>query len=87
MCITTAELQELKNAVTVLQPFEVATRETSAEKCFSVSTLILLAKSLMHFVTYCDNHDMPLVQGLQTQLLCRFGAMESNHNLAYLIQD
>jgi len=35
MCITTAELQQLKNAVTVLQPFQAATRETSAEKGFS----------------------------------------------------
>ena len=82
MCITTVGLQQLKNAVTVLQPFESATRETSTEKCFSVSALIPLAKSLMHFVAHCNHHDMPLVKGLQTQLLRRFGAMESNHNLA-----
>ena len=34
MCITTVELQQLKNAVTVLQPFEAATREMSVEKHF-----------------------------------------------------
>jgi len=82
MYITTIELQQLKIAVTILQPFEAATRETSAERCFSVSALIPLTKSLMHFVAHCDHHDITLVKGLQTQLLRRFGAMESNHNLA-----
>ena len=82
MCITTTELQQLKIAVTILQPFEAATRETSAVSCFSVSVLIPLANSLMYFIAHCDHHDMPLVKGLQTQLLRRFGAMESNHNLA-----
>ena len=82
MCITTDELQQLMNAVTVLQPFEAATRETTTENCFSVSALIPLAKSLMHFVAHCD---MPLVKGSQTQLLHRVGAMESNHNLAAAI--
>ena len=34
MCFSAAELQHLKNAVTVLQPFETATTETSAENFF-----------------------------------------------------
>jgi len=39
MCFTTTELQHLKNAVTILQPFEAATRETSAKK-FSLFQLL-----------------------------------------------
>ena len=79
--LSAAELQHLKNAVTVLQPFEAATTETSAEKFFSVSVLIPLAKSLMQLVAHSD-HDISLVNGLQAQLLRRFGAMESNCYLA-----
>ena len=62
MCFSAAELQHLKNAVTVLQPFEAATTETSAEKIFSVSALIPLAKSLMQFVAHSD-HSISLVNG------------------------
>ena len=54
MCLSTAELQQLKNAVTILQPFEAATTETSAENFFSVSALIPLAKSLMQFLAQSD---------------------------------
>ena len=80
MCFSADELQHLKNAVTVLQPFEAATTETSAEKIFSVSALIPLAKSLMQFVAHSD-HGISLVNGLQAQLLRRFGAMEGNRYL------
>ena len=80
MCLSTAELQQLKNAVTILQPFEAATTETSAEKFFSVSALIPLAKSLMQFLA--QNDKISLVSGLQAQLLRRFGTMEGNHHLA-----
>ena len=81
MCFSATELQNLKNAVTILQPFEAATTETSAEKFFSISALIPLAKSLMQFVAHSD-HEISLVNGLQAQLLCRFGAMEGNCYLA-----
>ena len=80
MCLSAAELQQLKSAVTVLQPFEAATTETSAEKFFSVSALIPLAKSLMQFLAQSDK--ISLVNGLQAQLLRRFGTMEGNHHLA-----
>ena len=68
------ELQHLKNAVTILQPLEAATTETSAEKFLSVSALIPLAKPLMQFVAPND-HEISLVNGLQAQLLCIFGAL------------
>jgi len=34
----------------------------------------------MQFVVHSD-HEIPLVNGLQAQLLHRFGVLESNHNL------
>ena len=71
------ELLQLTNAVSILQPFEAATTETSVEKFFSVSALIPLVKSLMQFVASSD-HDISLVNVLQAQLLHRFGAMEGN---------
>ena len=43
MCLSTAELQQLKNVLCILQPFEAATTETSAEKFFE-SSLIPIAK-------------------------------------------
>jgi len=45
MCFSATELQQLKNRVTIAH--KAATRENPAEKLFSVSTLIPLAKSLM----------------------------------------
>ena len=79
MCLSGAELQQLKSAVTLLQSFEAATTETSAEKFFSVSALIPLAKSLMQFLAQSDK--ISLVNGLQAQLLRRFGT-KGNHHLA-----
>ena len=81
MCLSTAELQQLRNAVSILQPFETATTETPAEKFFSVSSLIPIAKSLLQFLAQSD-HKISLVSGLQSQLIRRFGAMEGNHQLA-----
>ena len=76
-CITSEEFQQLKNVVTTLQPFEVATRETSAEKFFPYQIINAV---------YClEGNELPLVSVLQTQLLQRFGSMECNHNLVAAI--
>ena len=46
MCLSTAELKQLSMAVTILQPFETATTELSAETYVSVSKIIPIARSL-----------------------------------------
>ena len=46
MCLSAAELKQLSMAVTILQPFETATTELSAETYVSVSKIIPIAWSL-----------------------------------------
>ena len=60
MCLPTAELQQLKDVVHILQRFEATTTETSGEKFFTVSSLIPIAKSLLQFLAQND-HKITLV--------------------------
>jgi hypothetical protein len=46
MCLSASDKEHLKKAMDVLQPFETATTEMSAEKYVSVSKIIPLARSL-----------------------------------------
>ena len=71
MCLSTEELQQLKNVVTILQPFKAATTETSTEN-FSRYQLFKIIDAI---------HKISLVGGIQAQLLRRFGSMEGSHHL------
>ena len=81
MCLTAQEIDVLKAAVTVLRPFEAVTTEVSADKYVSISILIPLAKTLLHF-TAGNGATMNMCSELLNQLRRRFGSMESNHFLA-----
>ena len=81
MCFTVQEMDILKSAVTILRPFEAATTEVSADKYVSISILIPLAKTLLHF-TAGTGAITTVSSELLTQLRRRFGSMEGNHSPA-----
>lgn len=62
-------------------PFEAATTEISGDTYISISKLIPLVKSLVHF-TASDSSRRELTAELMVKLRRRFGAMDSNHFLA-----
>lgn len=46
LCLTQFEISAVRDPITLLEPFEEATNEMSAEKYLSVSKIISLAHSL-----------------------------------------
>ncbi len=83
MCLGEDEVSKIKQAVTLLQPFEAATRELSADKYVSLSKVIPIAKSLQQLtVTASSASSLSLGQLLVTQMDRRFLNIESNPLLA-----
>lgn len=81
MCLNSDELQVVKGTVSLLEPFEEATREISSEKFTSLSKVIPIAKALQEWtnVNSARNNDAQttsLRNELKTQLQKRFPAME-----------
>ena len=80
LCISSQELQKMKEALLVLKPFEATTREVSAEKYVSISKSIPLARFLQHLTSQQDTSN-PSVKALADNLRGRFTNIEKCHLL------
>lgn len=80
MCLDGDELEVVRNAVGLLEPYEEATREMSAEKFTSLSKVIPVARALQE----CNSNmpASPLGTELKRQLQRRFPAVEQMFSLA-----
>lgn len=81
MCLLPENLELIKKAVNVLQSFEIATTEMSADKYVSISKIIPIARSLQQ-VTLGSNPSLQLQKELVAQMERRFGNIEGNATLA-----
>ena len=77
MCFSASDKEHLKKAMDVLQPFETATTEMSAEKYVSVSKIIPLARSLQR-ITVGSVVSPGIKNELVSQMRNRFVNMEGN---------
>jgi hypothetical protein len=77
MCLSASDKEHLKKAMDVLQPFETATTEMSAEKYVSVSKIIPLARSLQR-ITVGSVVSQGIKNELVSQMRNRFVNMEGN---------
>ena len=77
MCLSAAELKQLSIPVTILQPFETATTELSAETHVSVSKIIPIAWSLQQ-VALSNDTSTSINKELFSQMRTRFSNMEGN---------
>ena len=83
MCLSAADKEHLKKTIDVLQPFETATTEMSAEKYVSMSKIIPLARSLQR-ITLGSSVSEGIKNQLVSQMRNRFVNMEGNVLLANL---
>ena len=65
--LSAADVKLLEESVSVLQPFEAATREISADQYVSISKAIPLARSLQHLTTE-SSHQTSLRLQLSAQM-------------------
>jgi len=82
LCLSTEELGVMKSAVTLLKPFEAATREMSADQYLTISKLIPFARSLQQLTTGASSSVTKLGDGLCSQMCRRFHNIEANQLLA-----
>ena len=88
LCLSTTDISIMKNAIGLLQPFEQATREISADKFVLISKVIPLARMLQRItVQYTSSAAACSTLALKQQLIMsmnkRFPTnMESNYILA-----
>lgn len=82
LCLNEEELSLIKQAVDALRPFEEETREVSAEKNVSVSTVIPLVSLVHRAVAACEHHSSSLATQLAQQCQRIFRVIESIHCLA-----
>ena len=82
MCLSAADKEHLKKTIDVLQPFETATTEMSAEKYVSVSKIIPLARSLQRITLGSSDVSEGIKNQLVSQMRNRFVNMEGNVLLA-----
>ena len=68
LCLTADDLKLLKASLSVLQPFESATREISADQYLSMSKAIPLARSLQHLTARSSHEDTSLGTKLSAQM-------------------
>lgn len=80
LCLSTEEIEAMKDAVTRLKHFEAATREMSADQYLTISKIIPLARSLQQLTAGSSSNK--LCDGLCIQMRCRFLNIESNQMLA-----
>ncbi|XP_028414611.1 zinc finger BED domain-containing protein 4-like [Dendronephthya gigantea] len=81
LCLSLADVKLLEASLSILQPFEAATREISADKYVSISKAIPLARSLQH-ITAGRSHETTLGSELSAQMRRRYTAIERAHLLA-----
>ena len=81
LCLSAADVKLLEESLSVLQPFEAATREISAEQYVSISKAIPLARSLQH-LTAGSSHQTSFRSQLSAQMRRRYTAIERAHLLA-----
>lgn len=82
MCLSSDELETVKNAVQVLEPFEEATREMSAEKFTTLSKIIPLIRALQDCSVSRKSSIFSLCDELQKQFAKKFTGMEANFHIA-----
>ncbi len=80
LCLSLVDIEEIKHAVKVLQPFETATTEMSAENYVSISKIIPIARSLQQLTGNDASHGVN--KELVAQMRQRFVNMEGNVSLA-----
>ena len=82
LCLTAEDFKLLKASLSVLQPFETATREVSADPYLFMSKSIPLARSLQHLTAGSSHEETSLGTMLSAQMRRRFTAIERAHLLA-----
>lgn len=80
LCLSSTDVDTLKDVTTVLKPFEATAREMCATHCFSMSKVIPLARSL-EYLTSKITKELPLVCALKIQMRRHFANLESSHLL------
>ena len=88
LCLTAEEMQLLETAISVLKPFEAATREISSDTYISISKAIPLARSLQHLAaersgSSATNKNYSLSSSLSAQMRRRFTGIENAHLLGF----
>ena len=82
LCLSSSEIDALKDACKMLQHFERATREISANKYLSISKVIPLARSLQRATIQCSSSRGRLKDELVRSMAKRFTGLESHYSLA-----
>ena len=82
LCLSSSEIEIMKDVCKILQHFEHATREISADKYLSVSKVIPLARSLQRLTVECVSSHGTLKQELLRSMAKRFTGLESHYSLA-----
>ena len=82
LCLSSSEIDALKDACKMLQHFERATREISADKYLSISKVIPLARSLQRATIQCSSSRGRLKDELVRSMAKRFTGLESHYSLA-----
>ena len=81
LCITSDEVDTLKSMVLALQPFEVATRELSADKFVSISKIIPLVHQLQSVCSGSASTNT-LSNALSTRMRSRFTGLDNCYIMA-----
>ncbi len=76
LCLTGEDPELLKASLSVLQPFETATQEISADQYLSMLKAIPLSRSLQHLTAGSLHEDTSLRTMLSAQMQKRFTAIE-----------
>ncbi|KAK3875934.1 hypothetical protein Pcinc_019232 [Petrolisthes cinctipes] len=79
---TSDELETVKSAVQVLEPFQEATREMSSEKFTTLSKIIPLIRTLQDCTVSRKANIFSLCDELQKQFAKKFTGMEANFHIA-----
>ncbi|KAK3883453.1 hypothetical protein Pcinc_012229 [Petrolisthes cinctipes] len=82
MCLSSDELETVKSAVQVLEPFEEATREMLSEKFTTLSKIIPLIRTLQDCTVSRKANIFSLCDELQKQFAKKFTGMEANFHIA-----
>ena len=82
LCLSSSEIAIMKDACKMLQHFEHATREISADTYLSVSKVIPLARSLQRLTVECVSSRSTLKQELLRSMAKRFTGLELHYSLA-----
>ena len=82
LCLSSSEVEIMKDACKMLQHFEHATREISADKYLSVSKVIPLAQLLQRLTVECVSSRGTLKQELLRSMAKRSTSLESHYSLA-----